>query len=184
MPSPLRSLAHGLPDSATDLVALNLVVANNIGVRRGHLGIRGASLSSGARDALLLRRLGSGRRGLVRAVVLGSGGAAVVHAVGLVLVVGRLDVDVGDAAILAVARQGLVLVGRLGELGDNVPGVEEAGDEAQAAEEDVDEGVGAADAALDPDCELEKSTGLAKFLTSDIKCHHRAAQLPQGAASS
>ncbi len=39
----------------------------------------------------------------------------------------------------------------LGELGDDVPGVEEAGDEAEHAETDVDEGVGAADAGLDPD---------------------------------
>lgn len=64
---------------------------------------------------------------------------------------GVLDVDVGDAAALAVLRQGLVLVGRLGQLGDDVPGVQDAGDVAEAAEEDVDEGVGAADAALDPD---------------------------------
>lgn len=41
----------------------------------------------------------------------------------------------------------------LGKLGDDVPGVEEAGQEAQRAEEDVDEGVGGAEAAFYPDCE-------------------------------
>lgn len=131
------------------------MVADNVSIRRGHLAIRGTSL---ARDALLLRRLRGARRRRSRAVVVlrSSGvGAAVVHAVGLVLVVRGLDVDVGDAAVLAVAH-GLVLVRRLGELGDDVPGVEEARDEAQAAEEDVDEGVGAADAALDPDCRVRE----------------------------
>lgn len=65
-----------------------------------------------------------------------------------------LDVDVRDTTVaaLAVLADLLVLVGRLGELGDDVPGVEEAGDEAEDAEEDVDDGVGGADAALDPDC--------------------------------
>jgi len=62
---------------------------------------------------------------------------------------GRLDVDVCDAA--AFLGQRFVLVRRLGELGDDVPGVEETGDEAQTAEEDVDDGVSAANAALYPD---------------------------------
>jgi hypothetical protein len=68
-----------------------------------------------------------------------------------------LDVDVGDAvaAVALVVGDGVVFVGRLGELGDDVPGVEEAWDEAEDAEEDVDEGVCAADAALDPDCGRE-----------------------------
>lgn len=43
-----------------------------------------------------------------------------------------------------------VVVG-VGVLEDYVPGVEEAREEAEAAERDVDEGVCAADAALDPD---------------------------------
>ena len=63
-----------------------------------------------------------------------------------------LDVDVRHASTLAVLRNGLVLVGRLGILRDDVPGVEKTGDVTEDAEEDVDEGVGAADAAFDPDC--------------------------------
>ncbi len=126
-----------------------MVAGNDLGIGRRDTTAVGAALS-GARDAVLLLSLG---------LVLGLG--AVVHAAlgpGLLLLavaagaVGRLDVHVGDAAALAVVGQGFVLVRRLGELGDDVPGVEEAGDEAQAAEEDVDDGVGAADAALDPDC--------------------------------
>lgn len=37
-------------------------------------------------------------------------------------------------------------------LGDDVPGVQEAGEETETAQGDVDEGVGAADTAFDPDC--------------------------------
>lgn len=55
------------------------------------------------------------------------------------------------ATALGVLVDGLVLVGGLGVLGDDVPGVQEAGDVAEDAEEDVDERVGAADSTLDPD---------------------------------
>lgn len=65
---------------------------------------------------------------------------------------GRLNIDICDSAAFAVIGDGLVFVGGLGELGDDVPGVKKAGDEAEDAEEDVDERVGAADAALHPDC--------------------------------
>lgn len=73
---------------------------------------------------------------------------------------GALDVNVGDlsaalgagVAALGVLVDSLVLVGRLGVLGDDVPGVEEAGDVAQNAQQNVDERVGTADSALDPDC--------------------------------
>ena len=41
----------------------------------------------------------------------------------------------------------------IGVLQNDVEGVEEAGEEAEAAKGDVDERVGAADAALDPDCD-------------------------------
>lgn len=47
---------------------------------------------------------------------------------------------------------GLIVGGFLGVFGDDVPSVEEAGDEAEAAESNVDEGVGGADAGFDPDC--------------------------------
>lgn len=107
-------------------------------------------------SALLLRLLRLWRLRRRAGVLLGGG--AVVHAAGLlglwllaVRAMGRLDIDVCDSATFAIAWDGLVLVRWLGELGDDVPGVEKAGDEAEEAEEDVDEGVGAAEAALDPD---------------------------------
>lgn len=77
-------------------------------------------------------------------------------ALGLALLLSRcgaisLHVDVGDAAAgLGVLGEGVVGL-ELGVLGDDVPGVEEAGEEAEHAEEDVDEGVGRAEAGLDPD---------------------------------
>lgn len=62
------------------------------------------------------------------------------------------DVVVGDA-LLAVARlgvgDGLVVV--LWVLCDDVPGVQQAGDVAEHAEEDVDQRVGRAEAGFDPD---------------------------------
>lgn len=39
----------------------------------------------------------------------------------------------------------------VGEFGNNVPGVQEAGEEPEHAEENVDEGVGGAEAAFYPD---------------------------------
>lgn len=61
-----------------------------------------------------------------------------------------LHVDVGDSAAgLGVLGEGVVGL-ELGVLGDDVPGVEEAGEEAEHAEEDVDEGVGGAETGLDP----------------------------------
>lgn len=47
-----------------------------------------------------------------------------------------------------------LLVRRVGVFGDDVPGVDETGEEAQTAEGDVDERVGRAEAALDPYCKL------------------------------
>lgn len=143
------------------VLGLDLVVAsNNLGVGWRDALVIGASLA-GIRDAMLLRR---------RSRVRGGGGAlgAVIHALrrlrlGLlgVLALRALDVDVGDAATFAILGERLVLVGRLGVLGDDVPRVKQAGDEAEHAEEDVDEGVGATDATLDPDC----ATGLAVIST-------------------
>lgn len=49
---------------------------------------------------------------------------------------------------IGVAVRGWVV--RVG--GDDVPGMQEAREETEAGEEDVDEGVGAADARFDPDC--------------------------------
>ena len=64
-----------------------------------------------------------------------------------------VHIVIGDAAVLAlVVGHGLVLViVGFGVEGDDVPGVEEAGDVAEGTEEDVDEAVGGADAGFDPD---------------------------------
>lgn len=67
------------------------------------------------------------------------------------LVTGSLvDMIVIHRAPLATVLRKTVVVG-LGELGDDVPGVEEAGNETETAERDIDEGVCGAEAALDPD---------------------------------
>lgn len=60
-----------------------------------------------------------------------------------------LNVNVGDSTTVLLSKR-LVLVRRFGELGDDVPGVEEARHETQAAKEDVNDGVGAANTTLDP----------------------------------
>lgn len=70
-----------------------------------------------------------------------------------------LNVDVGNAITLTIMWQGLVLVGRLRILGDDVPCVNEAGDVGETAEEDVDERIGAAETALDPDGQWGEENG-------------------------
>lgn len=61
-------------------------------------------------------------------------------------------VDVVVMLALAILRQALVsLVVGVGVLGDDVPGVKDSGNDAEDAEEDVNDRVGAADAALHPD---------------------------------
>lgn len=119
------------------------------------------------RDTLLLR----GRLGLAR-----SGGVlrAVVHVIAtvlglrlwlrllvlcLVVALRALDVDVGNTAALTIIRDGLVLVGRFGEFGNDVPGVEETRDVSEDAEQNVDERVCAADSALDPDRQWGEEDG-------------------------
>lgn len=145
-------MSHPCSDSYPRLIPrLDLVIAgNDLGVRRGNaLRVRAALTRA---DNAVLLRLGRRAGWRVR-------GGAVVHlalrVLGLWLLavsaVRRLHVDVCDAAALAIVGDDLILVGGLGELGDDVPGVQQAGDEAEHAEEDVDERVGAADAAFDPD---------------------------------
>lgn len=132
--------------------------------------------------------LGSGRRRARRSaavVPVRSGAVVAVRGSALRLGLGlRLAVhkDVRHATLLAVlARHALVLVVAIGELGNDVPGVDEAGDlclvlaacggvgdetlamvsegvgaeretyEAEHAKQNVDDGVGGADAALNPD---------------------------------
>ena len=134
----------------TPLASLHLVIARN-GFSIGRRYTPTITVAR-ARRALVLTLCGLARG----AAAL----RAVVHAatrVVLSLWLGlarrrRIHVDVGDATALAVLRELIVVVRALGELGDDVPGVQEAGDETETAEEDVDERVGAADASLDPDC--------------------------------
>jgi len=54
------------------------------------------------------------------------------------------------APLAAVLRHAVVVGLRI--LGDDVPGVQQARDETEAAQRDIDEGVGAAEAAFDPYC--------------------------------
>ena len=72
-----------------------------------------------------------------------------------------VHIIVRDSAVLAlVVGYGLVLiVVGLGVEGDDVPGVEEAGNVAKGTEEDVDEAVGGADAGFDPDCDWGEEDG-------------------------
>lgn len=68
-----------------------------------------------------------------------------------------------SASFDVAVRYGLVVVRLrgvpIGRDGDDVPGVQQAGDEAEAAEGDVDEGVCGAEGALDPDRERGKDDG-------------------------
>ena len=113
---------------------------------RAALPVRGDTLLLGLRGRVVLRRAAALGAVVHATVVLGLGLLALLARV----LAGRdLDVDVGDAFF--VARERLVLVGRLGVLCDDVPSVQEAGEVAEDGKEDVDEGVGAADATLDPD---------------------------------
>lgn len=150
-----------------------MISSNDLSIRGRDTLVTRATLAIGSSNTLLLR-LWSRRllllllrllRGLrttlsttLRAVVwlrlllslkllLLASAAAVV-----VLVLRRLHVHIRHASALAVLRQGLVLVRRLGVFRDDVPRVEKAGEVAEDAEEDVDEGIGAAETDLDPDC--------------------------------
>lgn len=67
------------------------------------------------------------------------------------------------AVLSSVAGQRLVVVVRFGILGDDVPCVQQAGEEAEHAEGDVDDGVGAAEAAFDPDYGYGEEGGLVSF---------------------
>lgn len=154
------------------ILALHLVVARDDGGVARRRGAVAAALAV----LLLLLLLGGGRGGRgAGGAVVGVGVLALGLGMGLALGL-AVDEDVGDAAGFAVLVDRLVLVGRLGEFGDDVPGVDEAGDLepgvlvevvspavrvggtgtyiAEDEEEDVDEGVGGADAALHPDCAI------------------------------
>lgn len=67
---------------------------------------------------------------------------------------------------LPLADTLVVLIIGLGILGDYVPRVEQTGDVAQNAEEDINYGVSGTDAALDPDCVVRSDQVRSKVLTS------------------
>lgn len=134
-------------------MALDLVVAcHDLGVARRRGSIAGPSSAAGIGG---LTRLRSRCRTLVGAVAHVSLRSRL--AGGLV---GRPGWALGTAAAVVVdeyidaAAFGVggtfIVVRRLGELGDDVPRVDEARDEAEHAEEDVDDGISGADAALHP----------------------------------
>jgi len=142
--------------------SLDLVVAgHDLGVAGRH-GAIAAALASALVLVLGPARATGGSAVVVRSTVADVGRGVVLRGTGLlagllgvgaVAVAVAVDEDVGDAAALAVLGDGFVLVVRVGELGDDVPCVDEAGDVAKEAEEDVDEGVCGAEAALHPDGE-------------------------------
>lgn len=73
-----------------------------------------------------------------------------------------IDVVVRHSLLLLafrIFRHAIIVEFFFGEFGDDVPCVQETGDEAQAAEEDVDEGVGGAQAAFDPDGDRGEDDG-------------------------
>ena len=82
---------------------------------------------------------------------------AVISPVGLVS-----DVIVGDALVLTLAvGDDFVVVITLWVARDNVPGVDQAGEVAEHAEQNIDDGVGGADAGFDPDWLEERKEALA-----------------------
>lgn len=64
---------------------------------------------------------------------------------------GLIDIVVRHAALTAVDGLVVIVVG-FGVFGYDVPGVKEAGDVAEGAEEDVYDGVGGAESDFYPDC--------------------------------
>lgn len=60
------------------------------------------------------------------------------------------DVDKVRVVVLSVLEGVVIVVPVVGELSDDVPGVDEARQESEAAEENIDNRVGAADTTLHP----------------------------------
>lgn len=123
-------------------MSLDLVVA--LSHNSGVAGWRGAVAATLAAVSmlLLLARVAGGAVAEVVVVLLGLGLALVRAGLLLGLTSVAVDEDVGHAAALAVMlREGVVFAGGLGVLDNDVPGVDEAGDEAEDAEENVDDGV-------------------------------------------
>lgn len=94
------------PDASFSRLDLVVTSRRNLSVRRRH--VIGATL---ARAMILSLR---STRAVLRSVVEGASSLRRLMGLGLLIVRRSLDVDVGDAATLAVLWQGLVLVRRLG----------------------------------------------------------------------
>jgi hypothetical protein len=118
-------------------LSLDLVVASNdASIRRRDASLLGGGTALGT----IVHPAGVLRLGL-----------ALLRSLRLRLLPMVLNIDVGDSSSFTVGWHALVFIWWLGVLGDNVPGVEQAGDEAEDAEQNVDEGIGRAKAALYPD---------------------------------
>lgn len=155
-------------------MGLDLVVANDLCVRRWRGRVVAAPL---AIPLLGLRSRSTARTVVAGSAIVGGWRCSRLRLLGLytlAAVPGTVDEDVcypsSFMAAFVMLRECLVLVAWLGELGDDVPRVQKARDlaswsagnigvgrdkveayVAQGAEEDVDERVGGADTALDPD---------------------------------
>lgn len=131
------SLCHYEPsDTAVLLAGLNLVVSRD-------------NISIAGRNALVLVRAPD----TSILVLLSTITLLLSLRTGLTLRLALHDVHNAARLPLAVGKALVLVVVLVGELGDDVPCVEQAGDESKDAKEDVDDGVGGADAALDPDCD-------------------------------
>jgi hypothetical protein len=82
------------------------------------------------------------------------------------------DVVICDSTVGALGvADGLVFTHWVRVAGDDVPGVDEAGDVAEAAEGDIDEGVCGAEADFDPYCDRWEEDG--DKSKEDIAAAHR-----------
>ena len=95
---------------------------------------------------------------------------ALLGALGAVVALSRLvgDVVIGDATL--GIRHSLVVIVFFWVFCDNVPGVDQARNKSQAAEEDIDERIGGAQAALHPDCNWWEDDG--QEAEEDVAARH------------
>ena len=156
----ILAVKTGFPIIAAQQSALNLLYSslhlviplNRLLIRRRHSFL--SALPSRTLLPLLLRR-----HGPITPLLLRPSHIPTLPLLPQPLAAGLVvHIVVRDAAALAPVAGGygvvsvvVVVVVGFGVEGDDVPGVEEAGDVAEGAEEDVDEGVGGADAGFDPD---------------------------------
>lgn len=145
------SSTQPLPTQPIHLRILHLVVSlNDIRIRRRRtLRLIRTPLAALLRLWPRSRRLGRDLLALLSRRRLASDGAIARLSLARRLLV-RDDIVRGAPVAALAAVHLLVLLVRVWVLQDDVPGVQEAGQESETAEGDVYEGVGAADALLDP----------------------------------